>query len=272
MGETPFKSMLWLSALALGLAATPAWAQSVDEVIVTGSHIKQSPEDAPVPIDVVNSEELFNIGNPSVVELVKTLGVSSGVDGETNQFQSNGLEGLDGSSKSEVDDSCIIFEALQGMTASLAQRGGTWLHLSHTYLLDYGRNRWLKGQATEKNIKIHFVSFSPAKIRDDHVSSRPWWNGYIASRIAGSDDIQKIRDVLTVLAKTTETRSQSIERPSIIGDVSLSRLIVRYLKEKPNTTEQENYRAFMKKLNFLSNGVKFLGMDYAEFKDKFAEA
>lgn len=93
MGETPFKNMLWLGALALGLAATPAWAQSIDEVVVTGSHIKRSPEDAPVPIDVVNSEELFNIGNPSVVELVKTLGVSSGVDGETNQFQSNGLEG-----------------------------------------------------------------------------------------------------------------------------------------------------------------------------------
>lgn len=88
MGETPFRNMLWLGVLAIGLAATPAWAQSVDEVIVTGSHIKRSPEDAPVPIDVVNSEELFNIGNPSVVELVKTLGVSSGVDGETNQFQS----------------------------------------------------------------------------------------------------------------------------------------------------------------------------------------
>ncbi len=42
---------------------------------------------------MINSEELFDIGNPSVVELVKTLGVSSGVDGETNQFQSNGLEG-----------------------------------------------------------------------------------------------------------------------------------------------------------------------------------
>ena len=66
---------------------------AVDEVIVTGSYIKQTPEDAPVPVDVVNSEELFNVGNPSVVELVKTLGVSSGVDGETNQFQSNGLEG-----------------------------------------------------------------------------------------------------------------------------------------------------------------------------------
>ena len=65
----------------------------VEEVVVTGSYIRQSPEDAPVPIDVVDSEKLFNVGSPSVVELVKTLGVSSGVDGETNQFQSNGLEG-----------------------------------------------------------------------------------------------------------------------------------------------------------------------------------
>ena len=85
-------------ALAFGLAAspivTPLKAQdSVDEVVVTGSYIKQTPEDAPVPVDVVSSEELFNVGNPSIVELVKTLGVSSGVDGETNQFQSNGLEG-----------------------------------------------------------------------------------------------------------------------------------------------------------------------------------
>lgn len=81
-------------AIALGLAVAPAGAQErVDEVIVTGSYIKHTPEDAPVPVDVVDSEELFNIGNPSVVELVKTLGVSSGVDGETNQFQSNGLEG-----------------------------------------------------------------------------------------------------------------------------------------------------------------------------------
>ena len=88
-----FRKSLMLGALALSVALTPAWSQNVDEVVITGSHIKQSPEDAPVPIDVVDSEELFSIGNPSVVELVKTLGVSSGVDGETNQFQSNGLEG-----------------------------------------------------------------------------------------------------------------------------------------------------------------------------------
>ncbi len=92
------RNYLRLSGVPLAFAfalAMPVQAQDegVNEVIVTGSYIKQSPEDAAVPIDVVNSEELFSVGNPSIVELIKTLGVSSGVDGETNQFQSNGLEG-----------------------------------------------------------------------------------------------------------------------------------------------------------------------------------
>ena len=94
MKDSIFRKTALSGALALGLAVSPLGAQdSIDEVIVTGSYIKQTSEDAPVPVDVVNSEELFNVGNPTVVELIKTLGVSSGVDGETNQFSSNGLEG-----------------------------------------------------------------------------------------------------------------------------------------------------------------------------------
>ena len=93
MGDLIFRKSVLLGAFALGMSLSSVHAQGVDEVIVTGSNINQSAEDAPVPVDVINSEDLFNIGNPSVVELVKTLGVSSGVDGETNQFQSNGLEG-----------------------------------------------------------------------------------------------------------------------------------------------------------------------------------
>ena len=80
--------------VGLAILALPVWAQdAVEEIVVTGSYIKHSPEDAPVPIDVIDSEEMFNTGSPSVVELVKTLGVSSGVDGESNYFQSNGLGG-----------------------------------------------------------------------------------------------------------------------------------------------------------------------------------
>ena len=84
-----------VTALGLAGAAGAQDAQGeIEEIIVTGSYIKQTPEDATLPVDVINSEELFNQGSPSVVELVRRLGVSSGVDGETNQFASNGLNGV----------------------------------------------------------------------------------------------------------------------------------------------------------------------------------
>ena len=39
-------------------------------------------------MDVLSSEELARLGNPSPVELLKALPVSSGVIGDTNQFDS----------------------------------------------------------------------------------------------------------------------------------------------------------------------------------------
>ena len=87
------KRLLLASGLCL-IMAQGSLAQTVDEVTVTGSYIKQSPEDAALPVDVVDAEDLFAQGSPSVVELVRNLGVSSGFDGETNQFQSNGLNGV----------------------------------------------------------------------------------------------------------------------------------------------------------------------------------
>jgi len=65
----------------------------IEELVVTGSYIRGSPEDAPSPVSVTTREELDAIGNPSLIEMLRVLGPSSGIDGETNQFQSNGLEG-----------------------------------------------------------------------------------------------------------------------------------------------------------------------------------
>ena len=80
-------------ALLLG-AAGSASAQStadrdatdVEEVVVTGSFIRGTPEDAALPVDVIGAEELQKRGSPSTVELLKALSVSSGVLGDTNQF------------------------------------------------------------------------------------------------------------------------------------------------------------------------------------------
>lgn len=87
-------------AVAVGLiAAGAAQAQgagpaTVEEVVVTGSFIAGTPEDAALPVDVLTASDLEKVGTPTIKDLIKTLGVSSGTDGETNQFSSNGLEGL----------------------------------------------------------------------------------------------------------------------------------------------------------------------------------
>jgi outer membrane receptor protein involved in Fe transport len=91
--------VLGASALAL-TTALPAFAQEAAEserklttVTVTGSFIAGTPEDAALPVDVLTAADLKLEGQPSITELIRNLGPSSGVDGQTNQFASNGLEG-----------------------------------------------------------------------------------------------------------------------------------------------------------------------------------
>ena len=86
-------------ALAFTLAlAAPAAAQEteVEEVVVTGSFIRGTPEDAALPVDVIGQEELQKQGSPTTVELLKALPVSNGVLGDTNQFDSR-AQGSEGS-------------------------------------------------------------------------------------------------------------------------------------------------------------------------------
>ena len=99
--RTTNKWLLATSVFALS-AAGLAHAQDNDEndetlrqqtVTVTGSAIAGTPEDAALPVDVLSAGELQLEGSPSITELIRNLGVSTGVDGQTNQFSSNGLEG-----------------------------------------------------------------------------------------------------------------------------------------------------------------------------------
>lgn len=64
-------------------------------VTVTGSLIQGTPEDAALPVDVLSAEDLLKQGSPSALDLIKSLPVSSGVLGDTNQFdgRAQGSEG-----------------------------------------------------------------------------------------------------------------------------------------------------------------------------------
>ena len=87
-----------LTAVASAVfVGSPAFAQEErEEIIVTGSLIRGTPEDAALPVDVITSEELGKQGSPSILELVKALPTSNGVLGDSNQFdsRSQGAEGI----------------------------------------------------------------------------------------------------------------------------------------------------------------------------------
>lgn len=72
-----------------------AGATTEQDIVVTGSFIRGSAENAALPVDVIGEAELANRGTPSTLDLVKALPSSSGVLGDTNQFdsRSSGAEG-----------------------------------------------------------------------------------------------------------------------------------------------------------------------------------
>lgn len=91
--------VVW-SVLALFLSfsfttqAESATDQEMEEVIVTGSAIRGTPIDAESPVTIMDRDSLEKEGAPSIVDMVRRISASSGIDGETNQFQSNASEGV----------------------------------------------------------------------------------------------------------------------------------------------------------------------------------
>jgi outer membrane receptor protein involved in Fe transport len=77
-------------------APSGATESATEEIVVTGSYIKGTPEDAALPVDVTTAEDLEDIGNPTVVEMVRNLAYTSGNIGETNQFSASGSADISG--------------------------------------------------------------------------------------------------------------------------------------------------------------------------------
>ena len=92
------------AAFALGFGALPAQAQqptgpqaapkaTSNEIIVTGSYIRGTPEDAALPVDVLTAADLQKVGTPTITELVKSLGVSSGRTARATNSRRMGSKG-----------------------------------------------------------------------------------------------------------------------------------------------------------------------------------
>lgn len=90
------QSRKWLggslfAAAAIGaLGTSGAYAEgAIEEVVVTGSYIRGTPEDAALPVDVIDAAELESRGSPSALDLIRAMPYVTGIMGETNQFGPN---------------------------------------------------------------------------------------------------------------------------------------------------------------------------------------
>jgi outer membrane receptor protein involved in Fe transport len=74
-------------------AAPAAPAASGDRVVVTGSFIQGTPEDAALPVEVFSAEELEEQGAPSALEFAKSLTIAGPTTGEAYYFSGAALTG-----------------------------------------------------------------------------------------------------------------------------------------------------------------------------------
>jgi iron complex outermembrane receptor protein len=89
--------MLALS-VPVAFASAPAIAAQdpIEEIVVTGSFIRGTPQDAALPVDVVNRQDLLDQGSPTITEMIRNLHISNGNIGETNQFNASGGQSNEG--------------------------------------------------------------------------------------------------------------------------------------------------------------------------------
>ncbi|MGV3554951.1 MAG: TonB-dependent receptor domain-containing protein [Croceibacterium sp.] len=78
-----------LIAVAIASGASPSAAQTQgddSEIVVTGTLIKGASEDAPAPVEVIDAGEMAAQGSPTALDLARRLPASSGVIGDSSQF------------------------------------------------------------------------------------------------------------------------------------------------------------------------------------------
>ncbi|MDH3641920.1 MAG: TonB-dependent receptor [Gammaproteobacteria bacterium] len=86
-----------ISLLATSHATAATDGGAIEEIVVTGSYIKGSPEDAPSPIQVMDRDFIVESGVSDIAELVRNLEIASGSDTAAineNRFNGNSGAGL----------------------------------------------------------------------------------------------------------------------------------------------------------------------------------
>lgn len=160
----------------------------------------------------------------------------------------------------EVENCILIYEAIKNMSHYLARDERLWTYLTHTYLLNYSRQRWpipSDNQKAIKHIKTHFFCIGARGVERDNAASRLWWLASLCSR---AKDIS-FHEALTCFLHQSDVRANMVERPTTSQNIGVFSAILRRLNESYRSDqklfEREIFRTFMKELNLIG-GIKLL--------------
>lgn len=174
------------------------------------------------------------------------------------------LDGTERTAAADIENSLIIYRALHGMTPAIAREERVWVRLTHIECLEYTRARWLSGKtgvALDSSVETHFFAKGLTAIRDDNALSRLWWNMHIAS-IADPDDPE---DALRLILKTSDIRTNFVERTNTVARKPLARAVIRAMRRDPWIVSSErSFREFMISLNRDGGGMLFEALSEAE--------
>ena len=165
------------------------------------------------------------------------------------------------SPKEEVHNCLLMFEMLGSkVTPYLARDERLWTYLTHTYLLEYSRERWEINKNNEivEHIKTHFFASDKRGIERGNAASRLWWIATLCGRVEGLP----LREVLDCLLFHSDVRASIIERPTTAQCLNVFSAIIKkfhfeYGKGNEKIFERKTYRELMKKINLLG-GIKLL--------------
>lgn len=170
----------------------------------------------------------------------------------------------------EVQNCMAMLDAMGNLTTYLARDERLWVYLTHTFLLDYSRQRWpipADDENAVKHIQTHFFVAGARAVERDNAASRLWWMAYLCRRV----EELTLEEALTCLLHSYDVRANIIERPTTSQSIhifsSLLEELAKSYKSDRKLFNREYFRRVMKKLN-LKGGVTLLAaLDKAHVKD-----
>jgi hypothetical protein len=159
-------------------------------------------------------------------------------------------------SKSDLNNSIILYEALKDLNEVQASDERLWAYLTHTHFWGYMRKRWPIEEAKNPLSRIkerYFLRNLNLEALTRNGLSRLWWYAHITIDTGR----QNKYELLEILLQRQDLAVGITER-SIGVNKKLRVALLEYLKENPLiATNEDKSRELIKGLN-LSGGVKML--------------